>query len=131
LVFVDTSALYAALDKGSPGHREVLGCLAELARQGTGLVTTSYVLVETGILVRKRLGPKAFRALGASAERIMEILWVDGDLHRRAWARASKSGKKGPGLVDWVSFIVMRDQSITTALTLDAHFARQGFETLP
>jgi predicted nucleic acid-binding protein len=34
------------------------------------------------------------------------------------------------GLTDCISFVVMRQQQITDALTADAHFAQAGFNAL-
>ncbi len=129
-VFVDTSALVALLDQGHDDHAKVVTCLEKLAREDALLVTTSYVLVETSGLAHKRFGPGTLKTIHA-ASNSMEVVWVDEPLHRRAWMRAAESSRKGPGLVDWVGFLVMRDRSITTALTLDRHFRKQGFEILP
>lgn len=129
-VFVDTSALVALFERSEDDHVKVVSCLRRLADEDALLVTTSYVLVESSAVTRKRLGPRTLKAIGA-ASNSMEIIWVDEPLHRRAWARAAESTKKGPDLVDWVGFLVMRDRSITTALTLDRHFRKQGFEILP
>lgn len=129
-VFVDTSVLVALLDHAHHDHGRVVTCLGKLAKEDALLVTTSYVLVEISGLAHKRFGPAALKTIHA-ASNSMEIVWVDEPLHRRAWARAAESSKKGPGLVDWVGFLAMNDRSITTALTLDRHFKKQGFETLP
>ena len=129
-VFVDTSALYALLDRQDPSHSKIVESLERLAREHTLLVTTSYVLVELAILARRRLGPRVVKALARTYDS-MEICWVDERLHQRAWTNAAESSKKGPSLVDWAGFLLMRDRSITTALTLDRHFKKQGFEILP
>jgi predicted nucleic acid-binding protein len=49
---------------------------------------------------------------------------------REAWA-AYREGRFGQaGLVDQVSFLVMRRLSISQAFTNDRHFRAAGFETL-
>jgi predicted nucleic acid-binding protein len=130
-VFLDTSALLPLLDRSDRDHPAVKAALEALIAQGALLVTSSYTLVEAAALTRHRLGLAAFAALGAALDRSAEILWVDEDLHRRAWAMAAKQTRKGPGLVDWVSFLAMREHGIDTALALDRHFRQQGFTTLP
>lgn len=130
-VYIDTSALLALIDKDDSRHKEVVDALSDLAKDKAHLVTTSYTLVESGALVRRRLGGKAFAALGGVIVDSMEIVWVDADLHWRAWHASEKSAEKGPSLVDWVGMMTMQDLKIRTALTLDRHFKDQGFSILP
>ncbi len=87
--------------------------------------------MEAGALVRSRLGTSAFRRLGETIEHGAEVIWVDEELHRRAWKAASRGGKRAPSFVDWVSFLLMAELDITTALARDRHFVQQGFTTLP
>ncbi len=130
-VFVDTSALLPLIDRDASEHAVVVEAVRDLARKNTPLVTTSYVLVEAGTLVRKRLGIRAFRALGSVVQQAMEIVWVDEALHTKAWSKVAAAGSRGPSLVDWVSFIVMGNMGIDHALTLDRHFVKQGFSKIP
>ncbi len=130
-VFVDTSALLPLLDRGDRDHASVKGAVEALAAEGAPLVTASYVLVEAGALAKRRLGAAAFRALGGVATRAMRIVWVDEALHLEAWRRAAREGRDGPSLVDWASFLIMRGGGLDRALTLDSHYNRQGFRTLP
>ena len=130
-IFVDTSALLPLLDRDDQDHPAVVTALRQLNPSETTLITSSYVLVEAGALVRARLGTAAFRRLGDTIERGAEVVWVDEELHRRAWKAASKGGKRGPSFVDWVSFLLMAELNIETALAQDRHFVQQGFSTLP
>lgn len=130
-VFVDTSALLSIMDKDDEDHDRVVAALRKLLADGTKLVTTSYVLVECGALVLRRLGIEAFRALGVASREAFDVFWVDEPLHLEAWERVSEGGRRGPGLVDWTSFLAMREMEIDTALSLDHHFSARGFTTLP
>ncbi len=130
-IFVDTSALLPLLDRDDQDHDYLVNAVGTLSISQTALVTSSYVLVEAGSLVRSRLGVSAFRRLGEIMERGVEIVWVDEELHRRAWKEASAGGKRAPSLVDWVSFLLMAELDITTALARDRHFVQQGFRILP
>lgn len=129
-VYLDTSALLPLLDRDDADHEAVVAAVRTLVEKGTALVTSSYTLVETGALVRSRLGIVAFRRLGETLERAAEVVWVDEDLHWKAWAKAA-AARRGPGLVDCVGFLVMKQLGIKTALALDNHFKKEGFETLP
>ena len=53
----------------------------------------------------------------------------DDDWHR-AWQAYRSSDVGGAGIVDHVSFLIMRRLGISHAFTNDRHFAAAGFETL-
>ncbi len=130
-VFVDTSALLPLLDESDDDHGAVVAALQELAHQQEQLITSSYTMVEAAALVKRRLGAIAFKRLGEVAGRAMRIIWVDEELHERAWERAADQGRDGPSLVDCTSFLVMCDNGVTRALALDDHFRGEGFQTVP
>ena len=130
-VFADTSALLALVNRDDEHHGAVTEAVRGIVARGDQLVTCSYVLVEAGALVRRRLGAAAFKALGEAVERAMDVVWVDQELHARAWEAACGSSNQGPSLVDHVSFLTMRSLGVETALALDAHFEAAGFGTLP
>jgi len=130
-VFIDTSALLPLLDRDDDDHGLVVAAVEALTRKQVPLYTTSYVQVEAGALVKRRLGSTAFAELGKALEGTVETIWVDEALHRQAWVRAAEEPRKGPGLVDWTSFLTMQDLGLDTALTLDSHFEKQGFNIVP
>lgn len=49
---------------------------------------------------------------------------------RQAWAAYERSEAAGAGIVDHVSFAVMRRLGLTEVFTNDAHFLAAGFVTL-
>lgn len=130
-LYVDTSALLPLLDQSDSDHPSVVETLSDLVQVGARLLTTSYTLVEAGALVKRRLGAEAFRLLGEAIDRSMDVVWVDEELHQRAWQMAADEPRHGASLVDWTGFLVMRDLKISKALALDKHFRLQGFTTLP
>lgn len=60
----------------------------------------------------------------------VDIVPVSGDLYAEAFKLFSERTDKEWGLVDCVSFVVMRDRGITDALTSDDHFRQAGFNAL-
>jgi len=68
-VFVDTSALLALLHANDVHHARVRTLFEKLAHDQVPLVTHSYILVETGALVRRRHGVEMFRRLGETVRR--------------------------------------------------------------
>lgn len=62
---------------------------------------------------------------------MLEIGWVDADLHLHGYRRLLRDDRRRVSLVDCVSFSYMETHGIPEALTLDAHFADAGFRVLP
>ena len=58
---------------------------------------------------------------------LIEILWIEENLHGQAFTLLQKRLDKTYSLCDTVSFVVMRERSLTEALTTDKHFKQEGF----
>lgn len=131
-VFVDTSALYAVLDRDDRRHPEAARtweALLDGAAAGTVACRThSSVLVEASALVQRRLGIDALRALHDRALPVLEITWVGSDLHRRAVSALLAAGDRDVSLVDWTSFELMREEGIDAAFAFDDDFTTRGFQ---
>jgi len=123
--FVDTSALFALLDRDDAHHQRAARAFGEL--RGSPLVTHSYVVVESVALTQSRLGAAALRRLCHDLLGVIEVEWVGSDLHKAALTVLLASDSLSVSLVDWVSFAFMRERGIAEALAFDQHFARQGF----
>lgn len=94
-------------------------------------LTQSYVLLETEALTRRWLGAVVARRLLEDVAPILEVAWVDADLHGAAAARLLASPRRRSSFVDEVSFELMRRKGVGFALTLDRDFAREGFALVP
>ena len=131
MIFVDTSAFLALLSRNDRHHARAAVALGELRMARQALVTHEYVLVETIALVQGRLGIEPVRALTDALLPIVDVTWVDPELHAAARGALISAGRRTVSLVDWTSFLVMRRQGIQQAFTFDADFATEGFEILP
>ena len=129
-VFVDTSALYALLDRDTAEHDRAAAAFDRLL-ETEPLVTHNYAVVEAETLVRGRLGMAAVRDLLDRLLAPVDVHWVDPDVHAAAAAALLAAGRRDLSLVDCVSFEVMRRLALSTAFAFDRDFERAGFRTLP
>ena len=130
-VFVDTSALFAALDADDFNHQTAVETWRYLGKSGETPATSNYVLVETIALVSRRLGLPAVRDFQTRFVPLLRVHWVDGPIHEMAVAAMLTTGRRDLSLVDCVSFEVMRQAGLDMAFTFDAHFANRGFRCIP
>ena len=61
---------------------------------------------------------------------LVEVVWVDEALHRRAQAYLEQRLDKRYSLCDAVSFMLMQERGLWDALTTDHHFEQAGLQTL-
>ena len=130
-VFVDTSALIAVIYEGDQGHQGAARVWVDLINSRSPLATTNYVLLETAALLQRRLGLEAVRALTTQIVPLLEVHWVNENVHRAGVTAVLTAGRRQLSLVDCISFEVMRILGLRQALALDVDFTDQGFETLP
>jgi predicted nucleic acid-binding protein len=130
-LFVDTSALYALMDRDDLNHDHARRFWAELDPNEPLLLTHNYVLVETSALVQRRLGIEALQALVDELMLPISTLFVERAVHDAAVSAVLTARMRQLSLVDAVSFEVMRRAGVRTAFAFDEHFTRSGFELQP
>lgn len=128
--FVDTSAVFAMLDDHDVNHAPADATFRFLF-QGEPLVTHSHIVLESAAVVQRRLGSDAVRDLFDRLLPMIEVVWVDEDLHRMAVTSLLAASKRRISLVDWTSFLLMRARGIDDVFTFDSDFAAQGFNVVP
>jgi predicted nucleic acid-binding protein len=134
-LFVDTSAWYAAADRGDASHeraKEVLG-------GGESLVTTDHVLVETWVLLRHRLSRGAaerfWAGLKAGAAELEAVTPADLAV---AWSIGESFPDQDFSIVDRTCFAVMQRLGLRRVAAFDDDFSvyrfgrarRQAFEVV-
>ena len=127
-VFVDTSALYAALDANDDAHARARSAWTELINSRRPLLTTNYVCVESAALLQARLGMDAVRVLFDDLLPVVTVVLIDEALHAQAVATFLDANRRRLSLVDCASFAVMRRRGISAAFAFDPHFAERGFQ---
>jgi predicted nucleic acid-binding protein len=129
-VFLDTVGIIAIWDEADQWHDAADATYRRLIVEGRRLITTTIVLYECGnAAARRQYRPRvdALRRL-LSQERL--LIDPTSEEVEQAWA-AYDGGRPGdPGIVDHVSFAVMRRLGIQDAFTNDQHFATAGFTSL-
>lgn len=129
--FVDTSALYAVLDRDDRFHPHAAAVWTALVGSHEPLVTSNYVLVEVFALVQRRLGMQAVRGLADGLMPVLQTIWVREEDHRSAQSVFAAANRRELSLVDCVSFHLMRASGVRSVFAFDTHFAEQGFTVVP
>ena len=125
MVFVDTSAWFAAVVPSDPNHSHATDWLAANSEV---LLTTDYVIDEILTLLRARgerqraqlLGQKFFEGT------IAEIFFLTEEDVRRAWAIFEQYHDKRWSFTDCSSKVVIDELNIAQAFAFDRHFHQFG-----
>lgn len=97
----------------------------------SALLTTSAVLLEIGNALAKDFKAEALSIIKVlSHSSRVEVIEIDSDLMEKGLAVYEKYSDKRWGLVDCISFVVMRETNITQVLTFDKDFEQAGFTVL-
>jgi predicted nucleic acid-binding protein len=132
-VFVDTSCLYALLDKTEASSPVAMRVVGRLARMGTKLVVSDYVLTETVNLANARSGHfLASRVIDLIEQsKAIRLEWIGEPRFERAKTYFRKHHDHDFSFTDCTSFVLMTELRITQALTMDRHFVEAGFNIVP
>ena len=129
-VFLDTVGLVAVWDRTDQWHPAAAVVYADLLRQQRPLVTTPFILLECANAAARRpyrLRVSARCAAFEQAGLLVEPTRAEWDA---AWLAYDRGDAAQAGVVDHISFSVMRRLSLTEAFTNDRHFQAAGFRTL-
>jgi uncharacterized protein len=125
-VFIDTSAVFALLVPTDQAHGRASRIFDRLRARDATLIMTSYNLVETYALLERRFGRSATVAFRSDFAPLLDIVWVDEDLHERGLDLLLRR-PTGLSLVDAVSFVTIRDLKLDEVFAFDRHFELEGF----
>ncbi|MBM3236026.1 type II toxin-antitoxin system VapC family toxin [Candidatus Poribacteria bacterium] len=131
-VFLDTAFAIALSSPNDYFHQQATLLADQLQEAGTHLVTTRAVMLEIGnALSKQRYRHAAVKLLNAlKVDPNVEIIPLSEQLYERAFQFYGKYTDKEWGLTDCISFVVMQDRRISSALTTDEHFRQAGFKAL-
>ena len=125
-LFVDTGYIIALINQNDNHHQQAV-MLAE-RYSGCPLVTTDAVLLEVGNAlsrIARRQCSQLIHSFHEAEE--LTLIHMNPILFKQALHLFDRYHDKTWGLVDCLSFVVMREMNITAALTFDRHFEQAGF----
>jgi uncharacterized protein len=130
VVFADTVALLAIWDERDQWHQRASVAYAELLGANVRILTTTYVLLECGNAAARRPYRDALIQLRQRLQlNGLLIRPSEGDCDA-AWTAFESRIAPSAGIVDYISFEVMRRLGIQEAFTNDRHFTAAGFQVL-
>lgn len=131
-LFLDTSFAIALSSITDQNHLQAVQLADKIEISKARLVTTQAILLEIGnALSKQRYRIAAIQLLESlEVDPNIEVVLITNDLYLSAFDLYKQRQDKEWGLVDCLSFIVMRNRNITDALTADDHFQQAGFRAL-
>ena len=127
--FVDTSFVVALVNPQDQHHSQATK-FADLL-DGYPILTTEAVLLEIGNALARRFKAQGVEIIDyflTSAE--VKVVFLNPLLFQEAWQLYQTHQDKSWGLVDCISFVVMREHNVVEALTNDKDFQQAGFKPL-
>jgi len=129
-VFLDTVGLIALWNRRDQWHASAKSAFAKLVESRRSLITTPFVLLECGNASARYPFRKSVVALRKQMMASGAIVDATPSELAQAWDSYDAGDYDQAGIVDNVSFIVMRREGVVQAFSNDDHFRAAGFETL-
>jgi predicted nucleic acid-binding protein len=132
-LLLDTSYLLAVQLEDDQQHAVAQAHWRRLISDVPPLVTTSMIFGEVATYLSSRHLHATAVEVGEDllSNPDIELVWVNEALLREGWSFFRRHSDKTYSLTDCVSFVLMKQRRITTALAFDKHFAQAGFMMLP
>lgn len=129
-LLIDTAFVQALLNRADQYHNRATAWLPRLRSTLEAFITEA-VLLEVGNAMSATDRTAAVEFIRAAyATPTVRVVPVDRALLLRAVELYEQRPDKHWGLVDCISFVVMKDHEISDALTPDHHFEQAGFTAL-
>jgi predicted nucleic acid-binding protein len=129
-VFFDTVGIIAVWDTTDQWHTAAEKVYQMILAHGRPLVTTSLILIECGNASARRPYRSRVNVLRQLMEQQGRLIEPTPQELEEAWAAYDRGEAGQAGIVDHISFVVMRRLGLTEAFTNDRHFQAAGFTVL-
>ena len=128
LVLVDTSAVFALIDRKDANHAAAKSRLRSLKKTRSEPILTNFLVSECHALLLARIGHEVARQwLLTNVWRVEPVLPSD-EQHARDIIR--RCTDKGYSYTDATSFAVMERLGLVRVFSFDRHFKQYGFELI-
>jgi len=130
--FVDTSALYALIDRKDSHHPTMSGLVRRLLHARRRLVTTDYIICEAVNLANARAGHHVGGRIVDLVDRssALSVEWIGSLRFEATKAFYRRHSDHRYSFTDCTSFVVMKELKLLDVLTTDEHFREAGFQIL-
>lgn len=126
---IDTSFVIALVNDKDENHEKALRLSIEYDKHP--MLITDAIILEIGNALSRGFKSEVIEAIeGFFSSKGVEVIRLDEVLFDKAFAVYKSNVDKTYGLVDCISFVIMRDHDIPDALTHDRHFVQAGFRAL-
>ena len=129
-VFLDTVGILALLDEDDQWHLAAANAFQRITNERKKTLTTEFVLLECGNASARRPYRADISALLKRLKSRKMLIEITSDDLEAAWNAFDRGEAAEAGIVDQVSFAVMRRLDLSEAFTNDRHFRAAGFSTL-
>jgi predicted nucleic acid-binding protein len=131
-IFLDASGIIALLNKSDNLHEQAQKTLNQFTASNYQFLTTDLILVETGNTLSTPKFKKAVKSYIKSLQNSnkVQIIYTAKDDFDIDLSEFEEFQDKDWGLVDCISFNIMRRHHCIQAFTHDHHFEQAGFKIL-
>ena len=131
-MIIDTSALYAVVDRRDPNHVIAARFLRRYSERGV-FILSNHVFDEIMTLVKTRLGVSVALQLGIRLRnsRHMEMIIFGQREEIATWHLFSRYTDKGWSYTDCASLALARQLGVDQAFAFDHHFRQMGLQIFP
>jgi uncharacterized protein len=129
-VFLDTVGLIALWDNTDQWHEVAQRAYVALKSSTFIGITTNMVLIECANAAARRPYRQDVNLLRKELIANGGLIAVTEADWEQAWLAYDNGEAAVAGIVDQISFVIMRRLGLTRAFTNDRHFVAAGFETL-
>jgi predicted nucleic acid-binding protein len=130
IVFLDTVGLIALWDDRDQWHQSAAMAYQRLLTDRSVLITTDAVLLECGNVASRLRTRPIVSLFRRSLMEDRRLVLPDAREIEAAWTAYQNGSTGDPGIVDQISFQVMKRYSILEVFSNDRHFKTAGFVTL-
>lgn len=131
-LFLDTAYIYGLFNTRDQWHQKAVEWQKKVANENCPLLTTEFILTE----IANGLSAFKFRQEASNIIRLLQeedsvqIVPATSEYFESGLSLYESRTDKDWGLTDCISFMVMKENNLTDALTTDEHFRQAGFRAL-